>query len=101
MNPFEAARLKAIEARLVLSKLGLLDSTKGYELIAHACKKWDFGIFELPPGNPLLNGADAVIRIHQKRIVVRSDLDDSVKAFLIAHELGHFFCIRVEPRPSR
>ena len=79
MNPFEAARLKAIEARLVLSKLGLLDSTKGYELIAHACKKWDFGIFELPPGNPLLNGADAVIRIHQKRIVVRSDLDDSVK----------------------
>ena len=75
MNPFEVARLNANDARLVLAKFGIGDSEKAYELVSKACKRWSLAILKLPKGNPLLNGADAVIRIAQKRIVVRKDLD--------------------------
>lgn len=91
MNPFEVARQKANEARLVLAGKGVGDSTKGFELVTQACKVWSFAILYLPNGHPLLSGADAVIRIKQGRIVVRKDLDGPLKAFLLAHELGHFF----------
>lgn len=91
MNPFELARLRANEARLVLAGQSVGESTKGYELVTKACKWWGLKILPVSQGSPLLNKADAVIRIAQKRIVVRKDLESPVKAFLIAHELGHFF----------
>ncbi|HYP97842.1 MAG TPA: UvrD-helicase domain-containing protein [Polyangiaceae bacterium] len=37
----------------------------------------------------LLNGADATINVERKWALVRNDVTDDVKAFLIAHELGH------------
>ncbi|WNO03999.1 UvrD-helicase domain-containing protein [Rhodoferax mekongensis] len=90
MSPFEVARLKARELHTSHSTNGDL-YTNAFALVNAVCSDNDIVVRQLAAGHPLLNASDAVIRVEQKRVVVRKDLDVATKAFLIAHELGHFF----------
>lgn len=91
MNPFETARLKAHDVRRILLSHGLSANSKGPVLVAVALKQWHFALRRVPPRHALLGDADAKIKIKQRWIIVRNDLSPELEAFLIAHEIGHFF----------
>lgn len=91
MNPFESARTRARDARALLTEFGVGPYSKGADLVQLAAKKWNLAIRKVPHGNPLLRGADATINVKRRWIVVRKDVSDETFAFLVAHELGHFF----------
>lgn len=94
MNPFESARIEAgkLRAELEAKNLGL--DQGGFSIVTAACKALDVALKTVNASFPLLKGADATIKVERKWILVRNDVPDEVKAFLIAHELGH---LRLHP----
>jgi len=89
MNPFESARIEATRLRKELEAKGVNLEQGGYDLMAAACKALDVALKEVKAGFHLLKGADATIMVGRKWMLVRNDLPYEVKAFLVAHELGH------------
>jgi len=53
-------------------------------------QKLDLGIAYVPKDSTELGGADAILRRSENYIYVRDDVSGSEKAYLIAHELGHY-----------
>lgn len=53
-------------------------------------QKLDLGIAYVPKDSMELGGADAILRRSEDYIYVRDDVSDPEKAYLIAHELGHY-----------
>jgi len=89
MNPFESARTEAIRLRTELEGKGVNLEQQGYSLVVATCKALDVSFKEVKANFHLLKGADATIIIGRKWVLVRKDLPDEVKAFLVAHEIGH------------
>jgi len=90
MNPFEAARLEAAKLRLELESKGIDLKQVGFSLVTEACKALDIALRQVKPEMALLKSADATILIERKWTLVRKDVPDEIKAFLVAHEIGHF-----------
>ena len=90
MNPFESARLGASKFLNELGVRGVDLSLAGYELVKAACAEFDINLRSVKPGVQLLKSADATINVLKKWIMVRNDVPDEIKAFLVAHELGHW-----------
>ncbi len=91
MNPFLRAREEALklreeligkQARLPVSSKDLLSRVE--EVIGV------LGIQEVPKSSGVLRGAKATLRRTEGFIYCRDDYDWPKKAYLIAHELGHF-----------
>jgi superfamily I DNA/RNA helicase len=90
VNPFESARFGAFKLRSELDARGVDLSLAGYELVKAACAAFDINLRKVKPGVPLLKSADATINVVKKWIMVRNDVPDEIKAFLVAHEIGHW-----------
>ena len=90
MNPFESARTGAEKLRSDLDARGVDLALGGYALVKAACATYDINLRSVKPSVPLLKSADATINVVKKWILVRNDVPDEVKAFLVAHELGHW-----------
>lgn len=90
MNPFESARHGALLLRRDLETKGAgLLPQNGLALVKAACKDLNVALRVVKANFHLLKGADATINIKSKWICVRNDVPDEIKAFLVAHELGH------------
>jgi superfamily I DNA/RNA helicase len=50
----------------------------------------DFQISDANPSDKALGGADAVLEVKFRQIVVRNDVSTGERAFLVAHEFGHW-----------
>jgi superfamily I DNA/RNA helicase len=90
MNPFESARAGAAKLREDLDARGVDLSLGGYALVKAACAAYDITLRPVKPSVRLLKSADATINVVKKWILVRNDVPDEIKAFLVAHELGHW-----------
>jgi superfamily I DNA/RNA helicase len=90
MNPFESARTGAAKLREELDARGVDLSLGGYALVKAACAAYDINLRPVKPSVRLLKSADATINVVKKWILVRNDVPDEIKAFLVAHELGHW-----------
>lgn len=95
MNPFDTARTEASLLRGVLGAAGISLDQAAYKIVVAACRHLDVKLKNVKPTFPLLKGADATINVARLWLYVRDDVPDEVKAFLIAHELGH---LRLHPR---
>lgn len=94
MNPFESARTEACSLRAELEKGGVNLDQSGYAFVADACRALDVALKEVAPSHPLLKGCDATILLDRRWVLVRRDVPDDIKAYLVAHELGH---LRLHP----
>lgn len=94
MNPFDTARYEAGKLRDELRAAGISLDQPAFDLVVAACRHLDVKLRKAKPTFPLLKGADATINIDRLWLYVRDDVPDDVKAFLIAHELGH---LRLHP----
>jgi superfamily I DNA/RNA helicase len=94
MNPFNAARIEAAKLRSELRTVGINLDQPAFDLVVAACRHLDVKLKKAKPTFPLLKGADATINVARLWLYVRNDVPDEVKAFLIAHELGH---LRLHP----
>ncbi|MES9841940.1 MAG: UvrD-helicase domain-containing protein [Candidatus Thiodiazotropha endolucinida] len=94
MNPFESARIEAMKLRAEIDAKCEALKHNGLAFVTAACKDQDVALREVKVGFPLLKGADATIIVERKWVLVRNDVPDEIKAFLIAHELGH---LRLHP----
>jgi superfamily I DNA/RNA helicase len=90
MNPFEAARLEATKLRHELESKGVDLNQGGFAIVTSACKALDIALKQVKPEMALLKSADATILVDRKWTLVRKDVPDEIKAFLVAHEIGHF-----------
>lgn len=90
MNPFEAARLEAAKLRQELENKGIDLNQGGFALVTAACETLDIALKQVKPETALLKSADATILVERKWTLVRKDVPDEIKAFLVAHEIGHF-----------
>lgn len=92
MTPFHRAREAARELRqahLGSQATAAIASKALIAAIAHE----DAEDLEISPANPsdaTLGGADALLIRKLRQIVVRNDVSDGQRAFLIAHEFGHW-----------
>ncbi|KRB79051.1 UvrD-helicase domain-containing protein [Noviherbaspirillum sp. Root189] len=94
MSPFLRAREEALKLRIELVG-GQADtpvSTK--DLLVHVEDILNLGVKEVPHTSGVLKGANATIRRSEGWIYCRQDYSWPEKAYLIAHELGHF---RLDP----
>lgn len=94
MNPYEVARKEAALLRSELESQGLDLNVGGFALVTAACKCLGVALRQVKPEFHLLNAADATILVARKLTLVRSNASDELKAFLVAHELGH---LRLHP----
>jgi superfamily I DNA/RNA helicase/Zn-dependent peptidase ImmA (M78 family) len=94
MNPFESARLEAQRLRQELADATAPLNVRGFELVRIACEHLDVKLKCVEPSFSLLKKSDATINVKKKWIYVRNDVGDDVKAFLVAHEIGH---LRLHP----
>lgn len=92
MNPFDRARRKAMEVRESL--VGLAETQAAVSstaLLANAEEVLDVAIEPLPPSHSILGGSDGVLKRQDRTLYIRNDVSLAEKAYLIAHELGHWF----------
>ena len=92
MTPFHRARDAAKQLRNALfAELSAtpLVSTHIVEAVAHEDAE-DFDISPAHPADKALGGADAVLLRKFRQIIVRNDVTNEERSFLIAHEFGHW-----------
>jgi superfamily I DNA/RNA helicase/Zn-dependent peptidase ImmA (M78 family) len=80
-----------------LESQGVTLDQGGFDLVKAACCALDVSLKQVKPSFPLLKGADATINVERKWTLVSKAVPDEIKAFLIAHELGH---LRLHPAAS-
>jgi len=97
MSPFLRAREEAWKLRCEL--VGNLADTPvtAKELLGRIEDVLLLGVQEVVPSDGALKGAKATICRDEGWIYCRNDYDDAKKAYLIAHELGHF---RLDPEKN-
>ncbi|WP_350647149.1 UvrD-helicase domain-containing protein [Pseudomonas sp. HY13-MNA-CIBAN-0226] len=93
MNPFDRARRKAIEIRALLSGTSLSSWPTSPELLdpQKIEEVLDLVVESVPAGHFSLSGADAALLRQRYTIFVRSDCSPAEMAYLVSHELGHWF----------
>ncbi|WP_170929582.1 MULTISPECIES: UvrD-helicase domain-containing protein [unclassified Pseudomonas] len=100
MNPFDRARRKAIEIRgqlLSHCQEGIPDSD---ELLANLEDVVEIAIEPVPHDHFELGNGDAVLKRSIKTIYIRNDASPEEYAYLLAHELGHWFLDFVEGKKT-
>ncbi|RMC98552.1 ImmA/IrrE family metallo-endopeptidase [Aquitalea palustris] len=89
MDATEAARNEAERIHQAAVAAGA-DPWNSLELVSHEAARRDFDIYALPPGDSALKGGRAVLD-NQAGCILYEDIGSAFdRAFLIAHELGHF-----------
>ncbi|MGU5677698.1 UvrD-helicase domain-containing protein [Aeromonas hydrophila] len=92
MNPFDRARRQAFETREALVGLAAsLGGVSSIELLAQVEDALEVAIERLPFGHPELGGGSGVLKREIQTIYVRNDVPSGETAYLIAHELGHWY----------
>lgn len=92
MNPFDRARRQAFETREAL--VGLATSLEGVSstaLLAQVEYALEIAIERLPFGHPELGGGSGVLKREIQTVYIRNDVSPGETAYLIAHELGHWY----------
>ncbi len=92
MTAFHRARVVAIQIRESLfgeKSVAPITSKSVVDAFAHEDAE-DFEISLVSPNDSILCGADAVLIRKLKQIIVRDDVSASERAFLVAHEFGHW-----------
>lgn len=97
MNPFDSARSEAARLRAELSAVGISLAQPAYELVQAVCQHLDVRLKKVKANYALLKAADATINVERRWLYVCEDFSDDMKAFLVAHELGH---LRLHPSRS-
>ncbi|TSD56432.1 AAA family ATPase [Variovorax sp. KBS0712] len=92
MTPFHRAREEARRFRQDLfgetAETGI--ASKAIIDAAASEDAEDFQISDANPSDKALGGADAVLEVKFRQIVVRNDVSTGERAFLVAHEFGHW-----------
>ncbi len=92
MNPFDRARRKAMDVRESLVGLGdSLAAVSSSTLLANAEEILGVAIEFVPPTHSILGGSDGVLKRNDEAMYIRKDVSDAEKAYLVAHEFGHWF----------
>lgn len=94
MNPFLRAREEALKLRHELLGTRADLPVSSTELLSKVEEQLPLGIKEVPPTSGVLKGGKATLRRSEGWIYCRNDENWAQKAYLIAHELGHF---RLDP----
>ena len=89
MNPFDSARSEAAALRTELKAAGVDLTQTGYALVEAACRLLDVRLKKVKSNFALLKSADATINVQRRWLFVREDFSAEMRAFLVAHELGH------------
>ncbi|SDY18519.1 Superfamily I DNA or RNA helicase [Variovorax sp. YR634] len=92
MTPFHRAREAAIQLRQDLFKEAAATGIASNVVIAAVAHEdaENFQISDANPSDKALGGADAVLDHDFHLIVVRNDVSKRERAFLVAHEFGHW-----------
>ena len=92
MNPFQRAREEAVKlrAKLLGERAGEAVHVREFLTPAPVEAKLLLGIEYVAKGSQELGDAEAILRRSEDYIYVRRDFSDPERAYLVAHELGHF-----------
>lgn len=90
MNPFDRARQQAITVRAQLSGHSTAPLVSP-NLLDNIEKVFNVAVDRMPHKHPLLGNGCGALRRDQRTIYVRNDVSQADGAYLIAHELGHWF----------
>lgn len=92
MTPFHRAREEARQFRQNLFGEAAATGIASKVIIDAAASEdaEDFQISDANPSDKALGGADAVLEAKFRQIVVRNDVSTGERAFLVAHEFGHW-----------
>ncbi|WP_210558333.1 MULTISPECIES: UvrD-helicase domain-containing protein [unclassified Pseudomonas] len=92
MNPFDRARRQALETRETLVGLSASQSAVSSDvLLANVEDALDVAIERVPFGHSILGGGSGVLKRKDASLYIRSDVVFDEQAYLIAHELGHWY----------
>ena len=91
MNPFDRARIEAMNARAKLIAACGNDYPTSEQLLAVAESTLGLAIDWVEPDDYALGGGDALIQPWLKTILIRNDVRLEERAYLLAHELGHWY----------
>jgi superfamily I DNA/RNA helicase len=92
LTPFHRARDAAKQLRQTIFKgaaSSAIPSKTVIEAVAHEDAE-NFSVVDALPGDKTLGGADAVLLRELQQIIVRKDISSAERAFLVAHEFGHW-----------
>lgn len=102
MNPFDRARLKAQQVRATLVAASGKSEPTSTELLAGVETVLNLAIDEVPSDHFDLGGGDGMLQRSICTILIRDDVQPDERAYLIAHELGHWYLDSPQaPIPSR
>lgn len=92
MNPFQRAREAAITLRSKLLGERASEAIHVSDFLTPGPveEKLELGIAYVPKGATELGEADAILRRSEEYVYVRDDVSNAEKAYLVAHELGHY-----------
>ncbi|WP_282115436.1 UvrD-helicase domain-containing protein [Pseudoalteromonas arctica] len=92
MTAFERARRQAFETRETLVGLAAsLEGVNSSDLLAKIEDSLEIAIERLPFGHTELGGGSGVLKRDIRTIYIRKDVPLGEEAYLIAHELGHWY----------
>ena len=92
MNPFQRAREEAVKLRekLLRERAGDIVHVKEFLTKAPVEAKLNLGVEYVAKGSQELGEAEAILRRSENTIYVRKTFSAPERAYLVAHELGHF-----------
>lgn len=92
MTPFHRAREAAKQLRKELFQDAAASAIRSDAIIAAAADEdaEDFTIEAVHPKDTMLGGADALLVRKLRQVLVRNDVPSGERAFLVAHEFGHW-----------
>lgn len=92
MNPFQRAREEAVKLRekLLCERAGDIVHVKEFLTKAPVEAKLNLGVEYVAKGSQELGEAEAILRRSENTIYVRKTFSPPERAYLVAHELGHF-----------
>lgn len=91
MNPFDRARIQAMNARAKLIAACGENYPTSQQLLAVVEDTLGLAIEWVAPDDYALGGGNALIQRSMLTILVRNDVRQEEKAYLLAHELGHWY----------
>lgn len=97
MNPFDRARIEAMNARAKLTAACGDHYPTSEQWLAVAESTLGLAIEWVDPDDYALGGGDALIQRAYKTILVRKDVPLAERVYLLAHELGHWYLDSPEP----
>ena len=92
MNPFQRAREEAVKLRkkLLGGRAGDAVHVKDFLTPGPIAAELNLGIYFVPRGSEELGEDEAILRRSEDSIYVRQTFSEPERAYLVAHELGHF-----------